>query len=196
MAKKPIISKHGRTRMKERSGISGNSSEKIAKRAIEHGIEADDTLDELRQWISNRKLDRSSSLYIYAGMAYIFRKNTLITAISIPEEINMCLKAYVKKEAWERYEKYRASLHRNFNEEKSTQKSKFIDTKTVQALVNRFCRENDIPFVVVSVRHQYARNFSVRFISDDPDNDKMYFRKIRQWGESERDIKLTLIHDK
>ena len=129
-------------------------------------------------------------------MAYIFKKNKLITAISIPEEINKYLNAYVEKEAWERYKKYRASLHRNFHEEKPIQKSKYIDTKTVQALVNRFCRENDIPFVVVSVRHQYARNFSVHFISDCPENDRKYFRKIREWGESERDIKLTLIHDK
>ena len=198
MYKKLRVSKHGKTRMKERSGISGHSSRKIAQRAISHGINGDDTLDELKQWVINRDLDSHSSLYIYGGMAYIFRNNTLITAIAVPEDLNMYLKAYVTEEAWKKYENYRKSLHRHQapNDECiNRRRTPFMDRHTIKAVVNRFFRENDIPFIAVNVTHNYEMNFTVRFISDNPEDDKKYFRKIREWGERERGMKFTLRHN-
>jgi hypothetical protein len=195
MPKRLRISKHGKTRLKERSGISGNRSNKMAQRALLHGISAEDTLDELRQWVFDRNLSDHGSLYIYAGMAYIFRHNTLTTAIKVPEDLNGNIKAYVEEEAWKKYEKYRELLHRHKvldYENMNVKRFPYIYRHTIKALVNRFFRENDIPFIAVNVTHNYERNFTVRFISDNPNEDKKYFRMIREWGEREQENEIHI----
>lgn len=191
------LSKHSKTRMKERSGITNNSSEKMAKRAMLHGVKPEETTGLLRQWIGNRRLSRPITLYIYAGMAYIFNKNTLITAICVPEEIKNHLSEYVNEDAWNRYEKHRKSLQRHKGTDKPTIPNYvFMDRKTVKALVNRYFSENDIPFYATNVSHSYANNYTVHYVSNIQSLDKLYLRQIRKWGENERNIKLTLKHNK
>ncbi len=200
MQNKLVLSKHSISRMKERSGISSNSSEKMAKRAFNNGIRPKQTSGLLKQWIMNRRLDKSTTLCIYAGMAYIFKDNTLVTTILIPEEINNNIEQYVDEDAWIKYEKYRKNLRKIKEDDSNGKIAKFrfvrIDRKTVKVMVNRYFADNNIPFFATNVTRTPKDYYIVHFVSDDQDQDKLYMRQIREWGEKERNIKLILKRNK
>lgn len=198
MASKLKLSKHSKTRMKERSGITENCTGKMARRALVHGIRVEDTMGELRLWIGNRRLNRFTNLYIYAGMAYIFSNNTLVTTIKLPEEIKDNMAACVEETAWVRYQKHREGLHKKKDEPKPYLRYGLnIDRKTVKVMVNRFFKENNIPFLATNVVQKgNFFTYEVKFVSNNPETDGQYMRSIREWGEKERNIKLVLKHSK
>lgn len=83
------VSKHAKTRLKQRCGVTKKSSVKMARRAYNMGIRHNETKGDLNKWISYLyyKHRSANNIRLYGGKAYIFCKDMLVTVINIPHNL-------------------------------------------------------------------------------------------------------------
>ena len=84
-----IVTKHAKQRMKQRCGLKGKSSDRMAKIAYEKGLRHHDLTGNLKKWVDGLYLRNHSAnqIRLYADKAYIFTGVKLITVLQIPHNL-------------------------------------------------------------------------------------------------------------
>lgn len=121
MKKRPSIpiSSHAKRRMAQRTGQSGASGTKAAKRALTYGINHKETSGPLKKYMDAIYLSHgnSSKTRIYGNSIYLFNgAGRLITVLTLPEYLYQNLEQYVEPEAYERYRKFRTMREKRKSE--------------------------------------------------------------------------------
>lgn len=85
----PILTKHAISRMKERCGITKANAPKIARRAYATGISHSSTTGNLHRFLDSIYLSqkKGTNMRIYGNAVYVFKRDVLITVISIPDNL-------------------------------------------------------------------------------------------------------------
>lgn len=78
------ISDHAMTRMKERCGWNRKASIRMMQKILLLGKNSKEIVGRRKLWLKERALDEHDSCIVYGDMAYIFRKNVLVTAMHTP----------------------------------------------------------------------------------------------------------------
>lgn len=93
------VTKHAKKRVKERVGVSKTKADKMAKMAIERGVERTQTKGRLRKWVDSQfyKNPHTTEIYIYGDKAYIFIGEGLITVLQIPSDLTRDIPNMIKK---------------------------------------------------------------------------------------------------
>ena len=100
------LTRHGRQRMAERVGVSGDhAASSNTKSAYRQGIRLDETTGELRQWCFSKLTGHRGryELRIYRGNLYIFKGPALVTVYQIPEEVDALIEENTLLDAYHRY---------------------------------------------------------------------------------------------
>lgn len=96
--------KHSRTRLKERAGITKGIADMMTKRAYREGIKESEMTGELRALIDARTNSKASCIRFYGGKLYLFSNNgNLLTVYDAPQDVVSHLPRYVTAEAYSRY---------------------------------------------------------------------------------------------
>ncbi len=103
----PKVTSHAKKRLKQRSGISKGSADKIAARALGWGITHAQARGTLKLLMDALYLDykAANNLRFYGGKVFIFHSQTLITVIPVKHGILDHLEDNVEPEALELYQK-------------------------------------------------------------------------------------------
>ncbi len=196
MGSKVIVTHHGKRRLKERVGTSKNSAQPMAERVRLHGIGHEDCTGELATWLYRKRLRCGAYAKIYGDKVYIYgRENALITVYSLPKEFKEW-RLFVKKDALERYQRYTESLHRFTNappKVSNSNRSYLRDPNTIKAVLNRHFKDEGIELCVVRVTRKEGR-YIIDFVSDIPDTEHAYFKRIREWARNSLKISVCLQH--
>lgn len=85
----PQLTKHAISRMKERCGISKTNAPKIARRAYAKGITHSQTTGNIHKFLDSIYLSqkKGTNMRIYGNAVYVFKRDVLITVISIPDNL-------------------------------------------------------------------------------------------------------------
>lgn len=90
----PQLTKHAISRMKERCGITKANAPKIARRAYATGISHSSTTGNLHKFLDSIYLSqkKGTNMRVYGNAVYVFKRDVLITVISIPNDLMTELK--------------------------------------------------------------------------------------------------------
>lgn len=99
----PNVTYHARKRMKGRMGANKSSVERMADIAYKKGIRHSDTTGDLHRWMDAQYLSEriANNMRIYGETLYIFRDQTLITVLHVPNKMRKQVReafARVRKE--------------------------------------------------------------------------------------------------
>lgn len=85
----PRLTKHSISRLEQRCGISKKNAPKIARRAFTTGITHAETKGNLHRFLDSIYLSqkKGTKMRIYGDAVWVFREDTLITVISIPNNL-------------------------------------------------------------------------------------------------------------
>ncbi len=186
-----VLTKHGRQRIAERVGVSGDhAAGKNTKCAYQQGIRLDETTGELRQWCFSKLTGHRGryELRIYRGNLYIFKGPALVTVYPIPEEIDAILEENTQLSA---YHRYRTSiqdreLSKSEKENKKYQEKKREFIKQVELNEIRSQVKGRFPVKITGIRTE--ENFiTVFYIPDEytwPDLNELgyYIRNTMGYG--------------
>ncbi len=194
---RPHASKHAASRMEERSGIQKTQADKMAKRALEHGIEYEYTMGELKRWIDNRNLEKGNFARYYGDLLYIFSPTKqLITALPASDEIRRALKYEVQEERYHEYCRYRKSLHRDEHKPKKETKRMAMEENTAKRYFQRYFDDNNIRLKVTKVDvWGYSNKYTLHYDSELGERGWIfYIKRIRRWAKS-NDMEVWLQYD-
>lgn len=92
------LTKHAKTRIKERCGLGKKGSLRAAEKALTEGIPHSRTKGRLNKWITSLYFggSKANNIRLYGDKAYIFHNQTLITVMQIPQNLMKDLKKMVK----------------------------------------------------------------------------------------------------
>lgn len=105
----PQITRHGKRRCLDRTGITKGNTQRCVKKVYKHGICHADTKGCLRDEM-NKAYTRHSNgnnNRFYGDSVYIFHNATLITVYKLPYYIVRDLEKYVEPEAFKKYMDYK-----------------------------------------------------------------------------------------
>lgn len=90
MNERVVVTDHGARRTKERVGLSKKLAEKNAEKALAFGLTHADTKAGLHKYLDKLYLSNgtANNMRIYHHYIYMFRGNTLITILPLPN--NLC----------------------------------------------------------------------------------------------------------
>lgn len=93
------VTKHAKSRLKERCGFNKNASERMAKKAFEEGITHAQTKGRLNKWVTKLYFqnETANNIRLYGEKAYIFCGERLVTVIPIPNDLKRDFKAMIKE---------------------------------------------------------------------------------------------------
>lgn len=85
----PQLSKHGKSRMKNRCGIHACDIKKVSRRAYRKGIPHNETTGDLHKYLDGIFLrhKNATNSRIYGDVIYLFKEDKLITALKMPENL-------------------------------------------------------------------------------------------------------------
>ena len=95
------LTSHSKDRMKERCALKKSSQNRIADKAFMYGLKHSELNGSLRKWVDKLYLSHqvSNNTRLYGDKAYLFRGNSLITVIQIPNNLlKQVLKVQKRKE--------------------------------------------------------------------------------------------------
>lgn len=80
------VTKHGRSRVKDRVGLRKGLAEKEAERAFLHGLKHGETKGNLFKNITSLyfKNRTANNIRVFHGKVYVFRDNVLIAVLNLP----------------------------------------------------------------------------------------------------------------
>lgn len=83
------LTKHSKTRLKERCGLNKDSLERIVEKAYISGITHSETKGNLNKWITSLYFQNctANNIRLYGDKAYLFTGNKLITVVQIPNNL-------------------------------------------------------------------------------------------------------------
>lgn len=86
-----ILTKHASIRMAQRCGVQKKMQAKIVRRVIRHGVTHAETTEStnLKKWVDGLYLSqrKPNKILLYGNGAYLFKDETLITVINIPDNL-------------------------------------------------------------------------------------------------------------
>ena len=95
------ITKHAKTRSKERNGWNDKSTERMIPKVLENGIKHKQTKGNLHKWMTglygNYKL-KGTDIRLYGDKAYIFVNQSLVTVLQIPANLTRNMDKLVYKD--------------------------------------------------------------------------------------------------
>lgn len=83
------VTKHGRNRAHQRTGLPRRTIDRNAERALKAGIARTDTRGALRRYLDKLYYSHdcaASNIRVYCGYVYIFNGDILITVLILPQE--------------------------------------------------------------------------------------------------------------
>lgn len=85
-----VVTNHGRKRIKDRLGLSKKIAEKNAEKALQFGIAHAETGGKLHRHLDGIFLlnYRPNNMRVYNRSIYLFRGNTLITVLPLPNRFH------------------------------------------------------------------------------------------------------------
>ena len=85
----PRLTKHSIARLEQRCGVSKRNAQTVAKRAFRTGITHAETHGNLHRFLDSLYLSqkKGTNMRIYGNAVYVFKEDTLITVINIPENL-------------------------------------------------------------------------------------------------------------
>lgn len=85
----PRLTKHSIARLEQRCGVSKRNAPTVAKRAFRRGITHAETHGNLHRFLDSLYLSqkKGTNMRIYGNAVYVFKEDTLITVINIPENL-------------------------------------------------------------------------------------------------------------
>lgn len=85
----PKLTKHSISRLEQRCGVSKKNASTIAKRAFKTGISHKNTTGNLHRFLDSIYLSqkKGTNMKIYGNAVFVFKEDTLITVISVPENL-------------------------------------------------------------------------------------------------------------
>lgn len=85
----PRLTKHSIARLEQRCGVSKKNAHSIARRAFKRGITHAETHGNLHRFLDSLYLSqkKGTNMRIYGNAVYVFKEDTLITVINIPENL-------------------------------------------------------------------------------------------------------------
>lgn len=85
------LTEHGRQRLHERVGLKTSSMERMASRALEHGVTHAETKGLLRLYLSKVFLSHrnANNLRVYGEHVYVFAGQTLVTVLPLPVDLRV-----------------------------------------------------------------------------------------------------------
>lgn len=95
-----VVTKHAQRRMKQRCGVSKNSTKRMAKKVYDFGMTHSETTGNLKKWVDSLYFfnKKANQIRLYGDKAYIFHNQTLITVVQIPQNLIKFVKRRVKKD--------------------------------------------------------------------------------------------------
>lgn len=84
-----IVTNHAKQRTKERLGLSKKIADKVAAKALEHGVSHSSAKGNLKHYLDKLYLKHktANNLRVYNRKVYIFNGNILITVINLPNSL-------------------------------------------------------------------------------------------------------------
>ena len=85
----PRLTKHSISRLAQRCGISKKNAPIVARRAFKTGITHTETHGNLHRFLDSLYLSqkKGTNMRIYGNAVFVFREDTLITVINIPDNL-------------------------------------------------------------------------------------------------------------
>lgn len=85
----PRLTKHSISRLEQRCGVTKKNAPVVAKRAFKSGIAHKDTSGDLHRFLDSIYLSqkKGTNMKIYGNAVFVFKEDTLITVISVPENL-------------------------------------------------------------------------------------------------------------
>lgn len=101
----PVITRHGKRRLRERAGVTGGNATRHAQKVLSHGITHAQSCGQLRELMNKQFLmhKRANNLRYYGCKLYIFNGETIITVLNVPDAINNDLVSNVEPSALRTY---------------------------------------------------------------------------------------------
>lgn len=101
----PNLTTHAKRRMRQRSGITAGHHRAMNKKVFKAGIPFKSTQGALRDYINkiNHKNNTFIDTRVYGNNIYLFKHNTLITVLNLPEDISCNLSKYTTPETYLKY---------------------------------------------------------------------------------------------
>lgn len=92
-----MVTRHAKKRMRKRDGINSRAAERKARIAYEKGYSIAQTKGKLRKWMTRKYNSRKTAdnLRVYGDKLYVFKEDTLITVLQIPQTITANLKQFI-----------------------------------------------------------------------------------------------------
>jgi len=84
------LTRHGRERLRGRMGLSGGAPERMAQRALEHGLPPAAFVGRLRRYLDGRMLlhPGGCNLRVYGEAVYVFDAHeALVTVLQVPRDM-------------------------------------------------------------------------------------------------------------
>lgn len=83
------ITRHGRKRAKERAGIGKGNLQKMASKILREGVTHKECSGDLKRWVTSKyfRNKQANNIRLYGNQCYIFKNETLITVLPIPENL-------------------------------------------------------------------------------------------------------------
>lgn len=84
-----IVTNHAKQRTKDRLGLSKRIANKIADKALEHGVTHAHAKGKLKSYLDKIYLSHKSAnnLRVYNRKVYLFDKSVLITVLNLPNSL-------------------------------------------------------------------------------------------------------------
>lgn len=85
----PRLTKHSISRLEQRCGVSKKNAPTVAKRAFRTGISHAETHGKLHRFLDSLYLSqkKGTNMRIYGNAVFVFKEDTLITVINIPNNL-------------------------------------------------------------------------------------------------------------
>lgn len=86
---KPIVSRHGDRRCRQRVGVPRKAVERAAQKALVYGIDHRTATGGLQRYLAalyNRYDGNGDNIKIYGDKVYVFHAELLITVLNLPSE--------------------------------------------------------------------------------------------------------------
>ena len=95
------ITKHAKSRSKERNGWNERTTERMIQKVLEKGINHKQTKGRLNKWVSglyDKHRRKETQIRLYGDKAYVIVEQTVITVLQIPANLTKDMKKFIRKD--------------------------------------------------------------------------------------------------
>ena len=180
------VTKHAKSRMHIRIGITKGIADKYAARVLREGIKHEDTLGDLHKWMDAEflKYRTANNMRYYSGKLYIFNGTVLITVLNDTIGFETSLFEYVDKKAYRAYSNRRITKrYKQLAEQENDRKTKREDEILQQ--VREYVKENYPDIEITNIAFAKKHVVRVNYVSESTYNDWNRYTGIMDF------IKLT-----